>query len=56
MKLNLGLPWQKQHLTEDSFHQQIELKFQEETVECYVWSIALYGAETWTLKVDPEKP
>ena len=32
MKLNPGLPWQKQHQQEeDSFHQQIGLKFKEET-------------------------
>jgi hypothetical protein len=34
------------------FHQQIGLKFKEET-KCNVWSIALYGAKTWALrKVD----
>jgi hypothetical protein len=40
---------------EESFHQQIEVKFKEETtiLKCYIWIIALYGAETWTLrKVD----
>jgi len=21
-------------------------------VKCYIWSIALYGAETWTLRAD----
>jgi hypothetical protein len=26
-------------------------------VKCYIWSIALYGAETWTLcKVDQKIP
>jgi hypothetical protein len=31
MRLNPGLPWQKQHSTrDDSFHQQIGLKLKEE--------------------------
>jgi hypothetical protein len=35
------------------FHQQIGLKFKEETRKCYIFGTALYGAETWTLlKVD----
>jgi hypothetical protein len=32
------------------FHKQIGLIFEEETYECYIWSIVLYGAETWTLR------
>jgi hypothetical protein len=34
---------------EGSFHQQVGLKFKEETIElvkCYIWSIAWYGTET----------
>jgi hypothetical protein len=38
---------------EDSFHQQTGLKLRKKLVKCYIWSIALYGAATWTLrKVD----
>jgi len=38
---------------ESSFHQQIGLKFRKKLVKCYIWSIALYGAETGTLwKID----
>jgi hypothetical protein len=39
---------------EDSLHQQIGFKFKKKTrVKCYMWSIALYAAETWTVrKVD----
>jgi hypothetical protein len=38
----------------DSFHQQTGLKFKEEKLlNCYIWSIALNGAQSWTLrKVD----
>jgi hypothetical protein len=35
-----------------TFHQQIG-NLRKKLVKCYIWSIALYGAETWTLwKVD----
>jgi hypothetical protein len=53
MKLNLGLTWQKLHLTvRRLFSQANNLNFRKKLVKCCVWSIALYGAETWTLKVD----
>jgi hypothetical protein len=28
----------------------LDLKLRKKLVKCYVWSIALYGAETWTLR------
>jgi hypothetical protein len=35
------------------FTSKLELNLREKLVKCYIWSIALYGAETWTLgKVD----
>ena len=34
---------------EDSFHQQIRLKFKEETSEVLHLDHSFYGAETWTL-------
>jgi hypothetical protein len=38
---------------EDCFPRQFGLKCEKEASELYVWSIALYGAENWTLwKVD----
>jgi hypothetical protein len=31
----------------------LDLNLRKKLVKCYIWSIALYGAETWTLrKVD----
>jgi len=27
------------------------LELRKKLVKCYIWSIALYGAETWTLRV-----
>jgi hypothetical protein len=36
-----------------TFHQETGHKFKKETSKCYIWSMALYGAETWTVgKVD----
>jgi hypothetical protein len=37
-----------------SFHQQIGLKFEEET-KCCIWSIASYVAGNWTLQKVYEK-
>ena len=28
----------------------LDLELRKELVKCYVWSIASYGAETWTLR------
>jgi hypothetical protein len=42
-KLNPGLPRQKQHSTEDSFHQQTGLKFKEETNKV----LHFQHTETW---------
>jgi hypothetical protein len=38
---------------EGRFTSKLDLSLREELVKCYIWKIALYGAETWTLrKVD----
>jgi hypothetical protein len=35
------------------FTSKLELNLRKKLVKCYIWSIALYGAETWILrKVD----
>jgi hypothetical protein len=35
------------------FTTELGLNLRKKPVKCYIWSIALYGAETWTLwKVD----
>jgi hypothetical protein len=28
----------------------LQLELRKKLVKCYIWSIALYGAETWTLR------
>ena len=48
VKLNPGLPWPEQHSTRRRLFSP---------ANCYIWSIALCGAETWTLrKVDQKYP
>jgi len=32
------------------FTSTLELELRKKLVKCYIWSIALYGAETWTLR------
>jgi len=32
------------------FTSTLDLKLRKKLVKCYVWSITLYGAETWTLR------
>ena len=31
------------------------LKLRKKLVKCYIWSIAFYGAETWTLGKEDQK-
>jgi hypothetical protein len=50
-KLNPRLPWQKQHSTRRRlFTSKLHLNLRKKLVKCCIWSIALYGAETWTLQ------
>jgi hypothetical protein len=32
------------------FTRKLDLKLRKKLVKCYIWSIALYGAEKWTLR------
>jgi hypothetical protein len=58
VKLNTKLPRQKRHATRRLFTSKLDLvSLRKKLVKCYTWSIALYGAETWTLwKVDQKYP
>jgi hypothetical protein len=33
----------------------LDLELRKNLVRCYIWSIALYGAETWTLRAVDQK-
>jgi len=37
------------------FTSTLDLKLRKKLVKCYIWSIALYGAETWTLRAVDQK-
>jgi hypothetical protein len=34
---------------------KLDLNLRMKLVKCYIWSIALYGAETWTLRKVEQK-
>ena len=37
------------------FTSTLDWELRKKLVKCYVWSIALYGAETWTLRAVDQK-
>jgi len=37
------------------FTSTLDLELRKKLVKCYIWSIALYGAETWTLPTIDQK-
>jgi hypothetical protein len=37
------------------FTSTLDLELRKKLVKCYIWSIALYGAETWTLQAVNQK-
>jgi len=37
------------------FTSKLDLKLRKKLVKCYIWSTALYGAETWTLRAVDQK-
>jgi hypothetical protein len=54
VKINLGRSLRKQlSTTTRLFNSRLDLNWNKKPVKCYIWSIALCGAVTWTLrKVD----
>jgi hypothetical protein len=57
VKLNVRLLWLKLHSTRRGLFllSTLDLKLRKKLVKCYVWSIALYGAESWTLRAVDQK-
>jgi hypothetical protein len=56
VKLNVGLLWLKLHSTRRTlFTSNLDLELRKKLVKCYIWSTALYGAETWTLREVDQK-
>ena len=33
----------------------LDLKLRKKLVKCYIWSIVLYGTETWTIRAVDQK-
>jgi len=49
VKLKPGLPWQKVPFNKKTlFTSKLNLNLRKK-VQCYIWNMALYGAETWPL-------
>ena len=40
---------------EDSFTSKLDLNLRKKLIKCYIWSTALYGAETWALRAADQK-
>ena len=56
MKLNPGLPRHKQHSTRRRlFPSKLDFSLRKKLVKCYIWSIAMYSAEIWTLQKVSQK-
>jgi hypothetical protein len=55
-KLNPALLWQKLHLTRTGlFTNKTDLELRKKLAKCYIWCIALYDAEIWTLRAVDQK-
>jgi hypothetical protein len=54
LKLNPGFPWQKQFSTRRLFS-PANCTSRRELVKCHIWSMSLYGPETWTLRKIDQK-
>ena len=37
------------------FTSKLDLNLRKKLIKCYIWSMALYGAETWTLRAVDQK-
>jgi hypothetical protein len=37
------------------FTSKLDLNLREKLIKCYIWSMVLYGAETWTLRAADQK-
>jgi hypothetical protein len=47
VKLNLVLPWQKQHSNNNKilFTSELDLNLRKKVVKCYIWGVTSYDAE-----------
>jgi len=40
---------------ETPFTSKLDLNLRKKLIKCYIWSMALYGTETWTLRAADQK-
>jgi len=45
----------KKKKKETLFTSKLDLNLRKKLIKCYIWSMALYGAETWTLRTADQK-
>jgi hypothetical protein len=57
LKLNPGLLWQKLYLTRRGLFLPAKWTYElwKKLANCYIFCIAFYGAETWTLRAVDQK-
>jgi len=57
VKLNVGLLLLQLHSARRGlfFTSTLDLELRKKLVKCYIWSIALYGAENWTPRAVDQK-
>ena len=59
-ELNSGMIFLKQNYLDFPsiilyFTSKLDLNLRKKLVKCYIWSMAFYGAETWTLRAADQK-
>jgi hypothetical protein len=55
MKCRIAMAKAAFNKNRDLFTSTLDLELRKKLVKCYFWSIALYGAETWTLRAVDQK-
>jgi len=55
LQCNIAMPKAVFNKKRTHFTSTLDLQLRKKLVKCYIWSIALYGAETWTLRATDQK-
>jgi hypothetical protein len=56
-EIKLGIAMEKSAFNKKNtlFTSKLDLNLRRKLLKCYIWSMALYGAETWTLRAADQK-
>jgi hypothetical protein len=50
------IQWDKKIISNKAlFTSKLDLNLRKKLVKCYIWSMASYGAETWTIRAADQK-